>query len=72
MSQGNHPYIAHVRGVEQRLGSGDEALRRAVGGDFEAIGKLEYHLLRFGINHGASRCRRRLRQRSNGAATDPG
>ena len=46
MSQGNHAYIDHVRGLEQRLGSGDEAVRLAVGGEFEAVGKLEYYLLR--------------------------
>ena len=46
MSQGNHAYIDHVRRLEQRLGSGDEALRLAVGGEFEAVGKLEYYLLR--------------------------
>src|SRR5438477_10467532 len=46
MSQGDHPYIAHVRGLEQRLGSGNEAVRLAVGGEFEAVGKLEYYLLR--------------------------
>jgi len=46
MSQGNHAYIDHVRGLEQHLGSGDEAVRLAVGGEFEAVGKLEYYLLR--------------------------
>ena len=46
MSQGNHAYIDHVRRLEQRLGSGDEAVRLAVGGEFEAVGKLEYYLLR--------------------------
>jgi 2-polyprenyl-3-methyl-5-hydroxy-6-metoxy-1,4-benzoquinol methylase len=46
MSQGNHAYIDHVRRVEESLGSGDAALRRAVGGEFEAVGKLEYYLLR--------------------------
>jgi SAM-dependent methyltransferase len=46
MSQGDHPYIAHVRGLEQRLGSGNAAVRLAVGGEFEAVGKLEYYLLR--------------------------
>src|SRR5438477_12474444 len=46
MSQGDHPYIAHVRGLEQRLGSGNEAVRLAVGGEFEAVGKLECYLLR--------------------------
>ena len=38
-------YVEHVARLEQRL-STDEALRRAVGGEFVAIGKLEYHLLR--------------------------
>ena len=46
MSQGNHAYIDHVRRLEQRLGSGNEAVRLAVGGEFEAVGKLEYYLLR--------------------------
>ena len=46
MFQGNHAYIDHVRGLEQHLGSGDEAVRLAVGGEFEAVGKLEYYLLR--------------------------
>src|SRR6266516_6523297 len=46
MSQGTHAYIDHVRRLEQRLGSGDEAVRLAVGGEFEAVGKLEYYLLR--------------------------
>src|ERR1051325_1077549 len=38
-------YIDHVARLEQRLDT-DAALRRAVGGEFVAIGKLEYHLLR--------------------------
>src|SRR5437016_10520015 len=46
MFQENHAYIDHVRGLEQHLGSGDEAVRLAVGGEFEAVGKLEYYLLR--------------------------
>jgi 2-polyprenyl-3-methyl-5-hydroxy-6-metoxy-1,4-benzoquinol methylase len=46
MSQGNHAYMDHVRRLEQRLGSGNEALRLAVGGESEAVGKLEYYLLR--------------------------
>jgi SAM-dependent methyltransferase len=37
-------YIEKVRELEQRFGSGGEAL--AVGGEFEAVGKLEYYLLR--------------------------
>jgi SAM-dependent methyltransferase len=53
MSQGNHPYIDHVKRVEQRFGPGSEALRRAVGGEFEAVGKLEYYLLRsLGLTNG--------------------
>ena len=46
MSQGDHPYIAHVRGVEQRLGQE----RRPCDGRSEASSKLsaklEYYLLR--------------------------
>lgn len=38
-------YVDHVAQLEARL-STDEALQRAVGGEFLAIGKLEYHLLR--------------------------
>jgi len=38
-------YVDHVARLEERL-STDEALQRAVGGEFVAIGKLEYHLLR--------------------------
>ena len=38
-------YLDHVARLERRL-STDDALRRAVGGEFIAIGKLEYHLLR--------------------------
>src|SRR5437764_7599005 len=53
MSQGNHAYIDHVRRLEQRLGSGNEALRIAVGGESEAVGKLEYYLLRsLGLTRG--------------------
>src|SRR5947208_15110360 len=53
MSQGNHAYIDHVRRLEQRLGSGNEALRLAVGGESEAVGKLEYYLLRsLGLTRG--------------------
>ena len=49
----NHAYIEKVRGLEQRFGSGDEALRIAVGGEFEAVGKLEYYLLRsLGLGEG--------------------
>lgn len=38
-------YIEHVAKLEKRLTT-DDALRRAVGGEFLAVGKLEYHLLR--------------------------
>lgn len=38
-------YVEHVARLERRL-STDDALRRAVGGEFVAVGKLEYHLLR--------------------------
>jgi SAM-dependent methyltransferase len=38
-------YVDHVARLERRL-STDAALRRAVGGEFVAIGKLEYYLLR--------------------------
>ena len=49
----NHAYIEKVRGLERRFGPGGEALRRAVGGEFEAVGKLEYHLLRsLGLGNG--------------------
>jgi SAM-dependent methyltransferase len=38
-------YVEHVAALERRLGA-DEALRIAVGGEFVAVGKLEYYLLR--------------------------
>jgi SAM-dependent methyltransferase len=38
-------YVRHVAALEGRL-KVDDALRRAVGGEFVAVGKLEYHLLR--------------------------
>jgi SAM-dependent methyltransferase len=38
-------YENHVANLQKRL-SRAEALRQAVGGDFVAVGKLEYHLLR--------------------------
>jgi SAM-dependent methyltransferase len=38
-------YLDHVGDLESRL-SADEAMRQAIGGDFVAVGKLEYHLLR--------------------------
>ena len=41
----NSSYIDHVADLERRLGA-DAGLREAVGGDFVAIGKLEYYLLR--------------------------
>ena len=38
-------YEEHVASLRREFG-GDEAMRRAIGGDFVAIGRLEYHLLR--------------------------
>lgn len=38
-------YSAHVAALEAKLGK-DDAMRAAVGGDFLAMGKLEYYLLR--------------------------
>jgi ubiquinone/menaquinone biosynthesis C-methylase UbiE len=38
-------YVTHVAALERRL-KADEALQHAVGGEFVAIGKLEYQLLR--------------------------
>jgi SAM-dependent methyltransferase len=38
-------YGTHVADLKARLGK-DEALRQAIGGEFEAVGKLEYFLLR--------------------------
>jgi len=38
-------YTDHVAELQKRLNT-DEALRSAVGGDFVAVGKLEYYLLR--------------------------
>ena len=46
MSQGKQAYIDYVSRLEQRLGTGHEAMQKAVGGEFEAVGKLEYYLLR--------------------------
>src|SRR5205807_7885579 len=43
VSQGNHAYIDHVRRLEQRLGSGNEALRLAAGGESEAVGTLAHY-----------------------------
>jgi ubiquinone/menaquinone biosynthesis C-methylase UbiE len=45
MQQGLDAYREHVAALERRLGT-DEALREAVGGEFVAVGKLVYHLLR--------------------------
>ena len=42
----NQAYIEHVRRLEQRVDCKDEAMRLAVGGEFDAVGKLEYYLLR--------------------------
>jgi 2-polyprenyl-3-methyl-5-hydroxy-6-metoxy-1,4-benzoquinol methylase len=42
----NKAYIDHVRRLEQRVDCKDEAMRLAVGGEFDAVGKLEYYLLR--------------------------
>lgn len=39
-------YVEHVRKLEQRIDGKDEAMRLAVGGEFDAVGKLEYYLLR--------------------------
>ncbi len=41
----NDAYRQHVAALERRLET-DEALREAVRGDFVAVGKLTYHLLR--------------------------
>jgi SAM-dependent methyltransferase len=41
----NDAYRDHVAALEERLAT-DEALRVAVGGEFIAVGKLAYHLLR--------------------------
>ena len=38
-------YLQHVADLERRLTT-DDALRRAVGGEFVAMGRLEYYLLR--------------------------
>lgn len=38
-------YTRHVASLAERL-QGDRALREAVGGEFLAVGQLEYHLLR--------------------------
>ena len=49
----NQAYIDHVRKLEQRIDCKDEAMRLAVGGEFDAVGKLEYYLLRsLGLNGG--------------------
>jgi SAM-dependent methyltransferase len=41
----NDTYRQHVAALEQRLKT-DDAMREAVGGDFVAVGKLTYYLLR--------------------------
>ncbi len=41
----NDKYRTHVSALEKRLGT-DDAMRMAVGGEFLAVGKLEYYLLR--------------------------
>src|SRR6266576_6479902 len=49
----NQAYIDHVRRVEQRVECKDEAMQLAVGGEFDAVGKLEYYLLRsLGLSSG--------------------
>jgi SAM-dependent methyltransferase len=49
----NQAYIDQVRRLEQRFDCKDEALRAAVGGEFDAVGKLEYYLLRsLGLSSG--------------------
>jgi len=49
----NQAYIDHVRRLEQRVECKDEAMRLAVGGEFDAVGKLEYYLLRsLGLSSG--------------------
>jgi hypothetical protein len=46
-------YVEHVRRLEQRIVCKDEAMRLAVGGEFDAVGKLEYYLLRsLGLSSG--------------------
>ncbi len=54
MNERSHPgsYVEHVAALERRLQT-DDALRSAVGGEFLAIGKLEYQLLRsWGLRDG--------------------
>src|SRR5690348_2424398 len=49
----NQAYIEHVRRLEQRIDCKDEATRLAIGGEFDAVGKLEYYLLRsLGLSSG--------------------
>ena len=46
-------YIEHVRRLEQRVDCKDDAMRLAVGGEFDAVGKLEHYLLRsLGLSSG--------------------
>src|SRR6185295_1473235 len=39
-------YIGHVSNLERSVRPGEDALGLAVGGEFEAVGKLEFYLLR--------------------------
>jgi len=49
----NQAYIDHVRRLEQRVDCKDDAMRLAVGGEFDAVGKLEHYLLRsLGLSSG--------------------
>jgi SAM-dependent methyltransferase len=46
-------YVEYVRRLEQRVDCKDEAMRLAVGGEFDAVGKLEYYLLQsLGLSSG--------------------
>jgi 2-polyprenyl-3-methyl-5-hydroxy-6-metoxy-1,4-benzoquinol methylase len=49
----NQAYVEHVRRLEQRIDCKEEAMRLVVGGEFDAVGKLEYYLLRsLGLSSG--------------------
>jgi hypothetical protein len=49
-------YIDHVSRLERSVGLEAGALQLALGGEFEAVGKLEYYLLRSsGLADGGSR-----------------
>ena len=49
----NQAYIDLVRKLEERVDCKDKAMRLAVGGEFDAVGKLEYYLLRsLGLSSG--------------------